>query len=268
MKFNVVTIFPDIFDTVLQYGVIGRGLKKGLSEVNIVSLREFATDKHQSVDWPVYGGKDGMLMGCEPLGRCVDSLKQDNPKRKIVYLSPQGKAWSNSEAQAWAQSNEDVVLICGRYAGVDQRFIEHYVDEEISVGDYVLSGGEVAAQILIDTTMRFIPGVLGDERSPVEESLENNRLEAPQYTRPPVYKNMEVPEVLRSGHHRKIKDWCDQAALIRTFHLRPDLLGPMDGERVNILAAIRFFEAAPEGELQSMGFSFAMLARLKQELSS
>lgn len=221
MKFNLITIFPDYFQSPLKVGVVGQALGQGLLHVNFVNPRDFTEDVHRTVDDRPFGGGDGMLMLVEPLKRALTSLSKPG---RVVYLSPHGTPWSDAKARAWAEQGQDLTLVCGRYAGIDQRFIQNYVEEEISLGDFVLSGGEPAALAIIDSVARFLPGVLGNDKSPEEESFAKGILEAPQFTRPREFEGEKVPEILLGGHHARIQEWRETVALLVTALRRPDLV--------------------------------------------
>ena len=220
MKIKILTIFPKMVEEVLNYGIIGQAIKKGLVEIEAVDLRNFTEDKHKTVDNRPFGGGPGMVMMVEPVDRAIASL---NKKQRIILLSPQGKTLTQKKAKKLSQLKE-IILICGRYEGVDERIREHLIDEEISIGDYVLSGGEIPAMALVDAVARQVPGVLGEEESLKDESFENDSLDHPQYTQPREYKGWGIPEILLSGDHAKIKAWRKQQAIKRTKKQRPDLI--------------------------------------------
>lgn len=214
MKFDIVTIFPRILDSYFQEAQIKRAVAKKLIEVETHDLRDYAEDKHRTTDDIPYGGGAGMVMKVEPIFKNVRAiLKKSRFKRKeirVIMLSAKGKIFDQKKARALAQKYKQLVLICGRYEGVDQRVAEHIADEEIAVGPYVLSGGELGAAIIVDSITRLVPGVVGNESSLVEESYENETLEYPQYTRPEMFEGWKVPEILLSGDHGKIKKWREQ----------------------------------------------------------
>lgn len=228
MKFAVVTLFPEMFAALTEYGVVGRAFREGLSSLVCWNPRDFTTDKHQTVDDRPYGGGPGMVMRVEPLAAAVDAAKRQLPEAKVIYLSPQGKRLDQAAVTAFA-SCHSLILVAGRYEGVDERFIQQYVDEEWSIGDYVLSGGELAAMVLIDATVRHLPGVLGHELSAAQDSFSEGLLDCPHYTRPETFVNakgevQKVPEVLLSGNHEVIRRWRHQQSLARTSERRSDLL--------------------------------------------
>lgn len=231
MRIDVLTLFPDAFRGPLDVSIIKRAREDGLLDLQIHDIREHATDRHRSVDDYPFGGGQGMVMRVDVLDRALQFVQeQDGPPGLVVYLSPQGEVLNDRIVRELAE-NERLVLVCGRYEGVDERFVEHCVDREISIGDYILTGGELPAMVLIDAVARHIPGALGDEVSPEEESFAEGLLEHPQYTRPAEYRDWEVPEVLLSGHHAKIEKWKREQRLKRTRERRPDLLrgdGPQE----------------------------------------
>lgn len=221
MRFQIITLFPEMMTHAASFGVLGQGIKKNLLQMRTVQPREFATDAHRTVDDRPYGGGDGMIMKPDILQACIESVR---PTRRVIYLSPQGPVLTTEKAQELA-ALEDVTLICGRYGGVDERVLATSVDEEISIGDYVLSGGEFAALVVMDAVSRFVPGVLGHSASAGTDSFSDGLLEWPQFTRPPEWQGMAVPEVLLSGHHDQIQAWREKLALLVTLKKRPRLLG-------------------------------------------
>jgi len=226
VKFHLLTIFPDFFDGPLRHGVVARAAQAGALEFRIHDLRNWTHDFHRTVDDRPFGGGEGMLMKAEPIFDAVESIfPERNPKQKVVLLSAQGRKFTQQMAREYSQV-EELLLICGRYEGVDERVAEHLADDEISIGDYVLSGGELAAAVVIDTVARLLPGVLGNEDSSINESFTEGILDCPQWTRPADFRGWKVPEALLSGHHAEIAKWRKQAALEKTTRLRPDLLKP------------------------------------------
>lgn len=229
MIFHVLTIFPDFFRGPLDCGVLGRALKAGLFEVRIHNLRDFAHDRHRTVDDRPFGGGEGMVLKPEPIFEAVETIwPERRPGQRVILLSAQGRLFNQNMARQLAGYDE-LFLICGRYEGVDERVAEHLADDEISIGDYVLSGGELAAAVLIDVIARLLPGVVGNEASVRSESFSTNGegppiLDCPQYTRPAEFRGWRVPEVLLSGHHAEIRRWRRQAAWEKTLRLRPDLI--------------------------------------------
>ena len=219
MKFDVLTLFPDMFKS-LEESIIGRAKEKGLIEINLINIRDFSKDKHKKVDDTPYGGGAGMVIKPDVIYDAYSSIKSENAK--VIYLSPQGKALNQDKVKELSKENH-LILLCGHYEGIDQRVLDEIVDEEISIGDYVLTGGELPAMVLIDSVSRYVEGVLNDE-STKEESFSNKLLEYPQYTRPEEFRGRKVPEVLISGHHENIKKWREQKSLEITKLKRPDLL--------------------------------------------
>ena len=219
MKFDVLTLFPEMFSS-LEESIIGKAREKGLIEINLINIRDFSKDKHKKVDDTPYGGGAGMVMMPDVVYDAYSSIQDKNAK--VIYMSPQGKVLNQEKVQELSKE-ESLILLCGHYEGIDQRVLDEIVDEEISIGDYVLTGGELPAMVLIDAVSRYVKGVLNEE-STQEESFSNNRLEYPQYTRPEVFRGKRVPEVLLSGHHGNIKKWRDEQSLEITKIKRPDLL--------------------------------------------
>ena len=226
MVFHIVTIFPEYFRGPFDHGVVAKAREAGRLEIRIHDLREWTFDRHRTVDDRPFGGGEGMLLKPEPLFLAVESIWPERPANaKIVMLSAAGNKFDQSKAREFQQCDE-LLLICGRYEGVDERVAEHLADEEISIGDYVLSGGELAAAVVLDSVARLIPGVLGNQDSAVNESFsECDQLDCPQYTRPADFRGWKVPEVLLSGNHAEIRRWRRQAALEKTARMRPDLAG-------------------------------------------
>ncbi len=222
IRFHAVTLFPEMFAAVTQSGISGRALEAGLWSLGLWNPREFTKDAYRTVDDRPYGGGPGMVMLAEPLEKALDAAL-DAGGGKVVYLSPQGRRLDHAKVMELA-ARDAVTLLCGRYEGVDERLIRRRVDEELSLGDYVLSGGELAAMAVIDAVVRQLPGALGGEQSAAEESFVDGLLDCPQYTRPEEYRGEKVPEILLSGHHENIRRWRLQQALGRTWRRRPDLL--------------------------------------------
>ena len=219
MKFDVLTLFPEMFEP-LKQSIIKRASENNLININLVNIRDFSEDKHNKVDDTPYGGGAGMLMKPDVVDRAYNSVKAENAE--VIYLTPQGKTL-NQEMIKRLSKKQHLILLCGHYEGIDQRVIDKIVDEEISIGDYVLTGGEIPAMVLIDSVSRYVDGVLSNE-STDEESFSNGLLEYPQYTRPEVFDNVKVPEVLISGHHENIRKWRKEKSLENTFKKRPELL--------------------------------------------
>ena len=219
MKFDILTLFPEMFEPIKQ-SIIGRAAEKNIIEINLVNIRDFSKDKHKKVDDTPYGGGAGMLMKPDVVYDCYNSVKSRNSK--VIYLSPQGNHLTQAKVEELARE-EHLIVLCGHYEGIDQRVIDKIVDEEISIGDYVLTGGELPAMVLIDSVSRYVDGVL-KRNSTAEESFSKGLLEYPQYTRPEIFEGMEVPEVLKSGHHQNIEKWRRMESLRITFLKRPELL--------------------------------------------
>ena len=219
MKFDILTLFPEMF-TPLYESIIGRAENTGKLEINIVNIRDFSKNKHKKVDDYPYGGGAGMVIRPDVVYDAYKSLNNNNAK--VIYLSPQGKKLTQSKVQELSKEKH-LILLCGHYEGIDERVLEEIVDEEVSIGDYVLTGGELPAMVLIDAVSRYITGVINKE-STIEESFSNGLLEYPQYTRPEKFLNKSVPEVLLSGHHKNIDDWRKKKALENTYNKRPDLI--------------------------------------------
>jgi tRNA (guanine37-N1)-methyltransferase len=222
IRFDVVTLFPEMFAAVTHSGISGRALEAGLWSIGLWNPRDFTRDNYRTVDDRPYGGGPGMLMLAEPLEKALDAAKEAGGG-KVIYLSPQGGKLDHEKVMELA-GRAAATLLCGRYEGVDERLIERRVDEELSIGDYVLSGGELAAMTVIDAVVRQIPGALGGEQSAAEESFVDGLLDGPQYTRPELYGDAKVPDILLSGHHENIRRWRLKQALGRTWLRRPDLL--------------------------------------------
>ena len=222
MRFNIISLYPEMFGDPFDDSILKRAKEKGIITIALHNLRDYCEDKHRVTDDLPYGGGAGMVMKPEPLITAIEKIKDLQTDTSGVLMTPQGKQFEQSDAVRLARFTS-LTLVCGRYEGVDER-VRHFVDEEVSIGDYILTGGELAAMVVIDAVGRLIPGVLGDEESLVEESFSELLLECPHYTRPRVYRGMEVPEVLLSGNHAEIEGWRRQQMLKRTRERRPDLL--------------------------------------------
>ncbi len=223
MQFDVITLFPDLVRAVGEFGVVRRAVERELIRLQTWNPREYTEDVHRTVDDRPYGGGPGMVMMVEPLRRAIRDARQANPTAKVVYMSPQGQPLTQDGVRKFAES-DGLIIVSGRYEGIDERLIQLEVDEECSIGDYVLSGGELPAMVVIDAVARLLPGVLGDEDSAQQDSFMDGLLDCPHYTRPEVYQDMTVPEVLMSGNHARITEWRRMQSLGRTSELRPDLL--------------------------------------------
>ena len=222
MIFNVLTLYTDLIESYRNTGVIGRGVESKAIDINIFNIRDYTEDKHGSVDDYPYGGGAGMVMTPQPIYDCVKAVKQQREDIPVIYFSPAGRKLDSALAKEYARYDE-VILLCGHFEGVDQRVLNLCVDDEISIGDYIVSGGHIAAMCFIDSVSRYLPGVLGNDESASEESFENGRLEYAQYTRPAEFMGLSVPEILLSGHHKNIKAYREEQSLIRTKDKRPDL---------------------------------------------
>ncbi len=226
LRFDIITIFPGMFESPFNESILKRGHEKGLLEFRTHDLRDYSLNKHKKVDDYPFGGGVGLVMNVEPISRAIEAIKKEVPKARTLLMSPSGKPFNQEKARELsAESN--LILVCGRYEGIDERVRLHCVDEEISIGDYVLSGGEIPAMAVVDAVARLVPGVLGDENSIVEESFSDSLLEYPQYTRPRDFNGYKVPEVLVSGNHKEIQNWQRKESLKKTAEVRPDLLNKL-----------------------------------------
>ncbi len=224
MRIDILTLFPDMFTSVIQSSVFGRAVKSGIIDIKLHDIRDYTLDKHRHTDDYPFGGGAGMVMSPQPLFDCFDAvLGNDDPKPHCIYMSPQGKTLTHDKAVEFSAMDR-LVILCGHYEGVDQRVLDKYVDEEVSIGDYVLTGGELPAMVLMDCVSRFIPGVLGKSESAQDESFSNGLLEYPQYTRPASFRGMDVPDVLLSGNHAKIEEWRFEESIKKTKKIRPELI--------------------------------------------
>jgi tRNA (guanine37-N1)-methyltransferase len=234
MKIDILTLFPEMFQGFLTSSILGKSIQKNIVEINTMNFREFAPNKHHKVDDTPYGGGGGMVLKVEPIFEAVESLvhniqevkKQSSlstNQTKIILLCPQGEPFTQKKAEQLASATH-LIFICGHYEGYDERIRQHVVTDEISIGDYVLMGGEVPAMVVIDAVVRLLPGVLGNDQSAMQDSFSNGLLEYPQYTRPAKYRDWEVPEVLVSGNHEQLRKWRKEQSILRTFQRRPDLL--------------------------------------------
>ena len=227
MNFHILTLFPEMVENGLKTSIIGRAVDAGLLSIEAVNIRDFAFNKHQSVDDYPYGGGAGMLMQAEPVylayKEIKERIKREDKKLRVVYLSPQGKTFDQKMAEELA-AEEDLVLLCGHYVGIDERVLEEIVTDYVSIGDYVLTGGELPAMVMVDTISRLVPGVLHNDVSAEFESFQDNLLEYPQYSRPEEWHGKKVPPVLLSGHHANIEKWRREQSILRTYERRPDLL--------------------------------------------
>ncbi len=225
MDFIVLTLFPELLDSFFDHGMISRGIKKKLITADSINIRDFALDRHNTVDDRPYGGGSGMVMKPEVLQAAVLHARKKNPGSKVLLMSPQGIKFNQEKAREYEAQKQGLIFVCGRYEGIDERVYTDLIDEEVSIGDYVMTGGELASMVIIDSTARLVPGVLGSMESYQSDSFTSDRLEYAQYTRPENFDDLKVPEVLLSGNHEKIRLWRKKSSLQRTFLKRPDLFG-------------------------------------------
>lgn len=241
MRIDILTLFPEMFEAVLKESIIGRAAEKGIIELEFHNIRDYSDNKHRKVDDYPYGGGLGMVMQCQPIFAAAEAVEAElGVKPYTILMSPQGKTFNQEMARKFS-SIDNLMIICGHYEGIDERVAEALADEEVSIGDFVLTGGEIAAMAVVDATCRLIPGVLKEDASHIVESFGEGLLEFPQYTRPPVFRGMEVPEVLLSGHHENIEKWRRYESLKRTFHKRPEMLSkvPLTEEDIKLLDKIK-----------------------------
>lgn len=224
MRFDILTVLPGLLESPFAHSILQRAQKKGKAEIVVHNLRDYATNKQKSVDDYPYGGGSGMVMSIEPFAKCIEALKAERSYDEIIFMTPDGPTLNQSMANELS-SLANVMILCGHYKGIDQRIRDVYVTREISIGDYVLSGGELPAAVLVDSVVRLIPGVLNDETSALSDSFQGELLDAPVYTRPADWNGHKVPDILLSGHEAKINEWRHEQALLRTQQRRPDLLG-------------------------------------------
>ncbi len=229
MRIDIITVLPELLQNFTQESIVGRAQKKGLVEIHVHNLRDYTQDKWRRVDDYPFGGFAGMVMQCEPIDRCISQLTSERHYDEIIFTSPDGEQFSQPMANSLSLC-ENLLILCGHYKGIDYRIREHLITREVSIGDYVLTGGELAAAVMTDAIVRIVPGVIGDEQSALSDSFQDNLLAAPVYTRPAEYKGWRVPDVLLSGNEAKIKEWEFQQSLERTKRLRPDLLKGKPGK--------------------------------------
>ena len=225
MRIDIITVLPPLIEGFMKESILGRAQKKGLVEIHIHNLRDYTLDKWRRVDDYPFGGSAGMVMQCEPIDRCISALTKERHYDEIIFTAPDGERFDQSMANTLSLC-ENLIILCGHYKGIDYRIREHLITKEISIGDYVLTGGELPAAVMADAIVRVMPGAIGDEQRALSDSFQDNLLEAPVYTRPADYKGWKVPDILLSGHEAKIKEWQLQQSMERTRRLRPDLLGP------------------------------------------
>lgn len=223
MRIDIITVLPELLESPFNHSILKRARDKGLLEVNLVSLRDFAINRYGTIDDYQYGGGAGMVMMCEPIANCIDKLERERDYDEVIYMTPDGEQM-NQRMMNGLSLKKNFIILCGHYKGIDERIRQLYVTKEISIGDYVLSGGELAAAVFVDAIGRLLPGVLNDETSALSDSFQDNLLAPPVYTRPEDFRGLKVPDVLLSGHEAKIKDWRYEKALERTKLRRPDLL--------------------------------------------
>jgi tRNA (guanine37-N1)-methyltransferase len=227
MKFDILTLFPAMFDGPLTESILKRATENGLIEVALHNIRDWALDKHATADDSPYGGGAGMVMKVEPMAGAIESVKEKRPNSKVILTTPGGRTFNHQVAEELSRE-EGLVIICGRYEGVDERVKKLFVDDEISLGDFVLTGGEIAAMVIVDAVARLVPGVLGSGESALYDSFADGLLEYPQYTRPPEFRGEKVPDILLSGNHAEIAKWRRRESLLRTLASRPELLGRIE----------------------------------------
>lgn len=224
MRIDIITVVPDILKSPFDVSILKKAIEKGLVEIHLHNLRDYVTDNYKQIDDYQFGGGAGMVMMIEPIDKCISELKAQRDYDEVIYMSPDGELL-NQKISNRISIMESIIILCGHYKGVDQRVRDHYITREISIGDYVLSGGELAAAVLCDSVIRLIPGVLGNETSALTDSFQDDLLAPPVYTRPAEYKGWKVPEILTSGNFPKIESWREEQSYLRTKKLRPDLLG-------------------------------------------
>ncbi len=225
MRIDIITVIPQLIEGFLEESILGRAQKKGLAEIHLHNLRDYAVRKDRRIDDYPFGGFAGMVMQCEPIDRCISALTAERHYDHVIFTTPDGEQFSQPMANELSLC-ENIIILCGHYKGIDYRIREHLITKEVSIGDYVLTGGELAAAVMADAIVRVIPGVIGDEQSALSDSFQDNLLAAPVYTRPADYRGWRVPDVLLSGHEARIKEWELQQSIERTQRLRPDLLTP------------------------------------------
>ncbi|MBO5740985.1 MAG: tRNA (guanosine(37)-N1)-methyltransferase TrmD [Bacteroidaceae bacterium] len=223
MRIDIITVLPELLQNFTQESIVGRAQRKGLVEIHVHNLRDYSTDKWRRVDDYPFGGFAGMVMQCEPIDRCISKLMSEREYDEIIFTTPDGEQFDQPMANTLSLA-KNLIILCGHYKGIDYRIREHLITKEVSIGDYVLTGGELAAAVMTDAIVRIVPGVIGDEQSALSDSFQDNLLAAPVYTRPAEYKGWKVPDILLSGHEAKIKEWELNQSYERTKRLRPDLL--------------------------------------------
>ena len=229
MRIDIITVLPEMLESPLNHSIVKRAQEKGLAEIHLHNLRDFSDDKHRRVDDYAFSKGAGMVMAIQPIEKAIESLKKERDYDEVIFTTPDGKLFDQKEANTLSL-NKNIIILCGHYKGVDQRVRDHFITKEISIGDYVLTGGELAAAIITDSVVRLLPGVLSDETSALSDSFQDNLLSPPVYTRPAEYKGMKVPEILLSGNDKLVDDWKHDQAVERTKNLRPDLYKKYTGE--------------------------------------
>ena len=225
MRIDILTVLPEMLESPLGYSILKRAQDKGLAEIKVHNLRDYTTNRYRKVDDYPFGGEAGMVMQIEPVDRCISALREQRHYDEVIFTSPDGETFNQGMANSMSML-DNIIILCGHYKGIDYRIREHFITREISVGDYVLTGGEIPAVIITDAIVRLIPGAIGDEQSALTDSFQDNLLAPPIYTRPADYKGWRVPDILLSGHQAKIDEWRHEQSLERTRRLRPDLLDP------------------------------------------
>ncbi|HKL33216.1 MAG TPA: tRNA (guanosine(37)-N1)-methyltransferase TrmD [Tangfeifania sp.] len=229
MRIDIITVLPEMLESPLNHSIVKRAQEKGLAEIHLHNLRDFSDDKHRRVDDYAFSKGAGMVMAIQPIEKAIESLKKERDYDEVIFTTPDGKLFDQKEANTLSLK-KNIIILCGHYKGVDQRVRDHFITKEISIGDYVLTGGELAAAIITDSVVRLLPGVLSDETSALSDSFQDNLLSPPVYTRPAEYKGMKVPEILLSGNDKLVDDWKHDQAVERTKNLRPDLYKKYTGE--------------------------------------
>jgi len=229
MRIDIITVLPEMLESPLNHSIVKRAQEKGLAEIHLHNLRDFSDDKHRRVDDYAFSKGAGMVMAIQPIEKAIESLKKERDYDEVIFTTPDGKLFDQKEANTLSLK-KNIIILCGHYKGVDQRVRDHFITKEISIGDYVLTGGELAAAIITDSVVRLLPGVLSDETSALSDSFQDNLLSPPVYTRPAEYKGMKVPEILISGNDKLVDDWKHDQAVERTKNLRPDLYKKYTGE--------------------------------------
>ncbi|MDO9188132.1 MAG: tRNA (guanosine(37)-N1)-methyltransferase TrmD [Bacteroidia bacterium] len=223
MRIDIITVLPQLLESPFQHSILKRAIEKGIVEVNLINLRDYSTHKQKSVDDYAFGGGAGMVMGIEPIANCINALKAERQYDEVIYTSPDGETLNQKMANHLS-TFKNIIILCGHYKGVDERVRQHLITREISIGDYVLSGGELAAAVICDSIIRLIPGAISDETSALTDSFQDNLLAPPVYTRPAEYNGWKVPDILLSGHNKNIEEWRHEQSIERTQKRRPDLL--------------------------------------------